>query len=574
MYHAMIIDDDEDYRNLLVRKLSREFPDINITEIDPLTASLPDEEYEWDNLDFILLDYQLGIEDTGLDWFKKFNPEEMPATILLTAKGTEKTAVSAIKIGIDEYMIKENFSSESLSASINDVVYNKKLFRAKHKQLSHKSIVFNKSNFIHRLGKIAREKEVMHHLLVFNPESYQRIGEDKGLSLQDNYINHVAKMIYQYLTSKKIECNILIYKEEFIATIIEIELYKRHLKKIYKILKEDNFVIGSVQYPCSVSVGVISPAMFDQSELNKNDFEFLSISELLCESAKKNEPMKISFYGDINLKEYGYKGGGAKQSKSSEQFDIVKIISDGRLSANYQPWIYLATDSTISLRDIYDVRVEMVDLKGDILTQQELVQIMDDPFSKRVVDRWVVRHSVTQIKELSTESGKKGNIKLAIKISLSTIVDPKFTPWLHELIKDANLPQHSLLFELEAAQFMRGLDEHIKFIVDFSKNYKIKFIITGVDKLETYNNVRDLHHFDFIKLNVKDLINEIPKNHLNKIVASTKEDGTKIVTVNVDSADMLNLATVCNSDYVQGYFVGKPQTDMVIDSDGDLYCVI
>ena len=45
-------------------------------------------------------------------------------------------------------------------------------------------------------------------------------------------------------------------------------------------------------------------------------------------------------------------------------------------------------------------------------------------------------------------------------------------------------------------------------------------------------------------------------------------------TVNGDSADMLNLATVCNADYVQGYFVGKPQTDMVIDSDGDLYCVI
>ena len=574
MYKAMIIDDDEDYRNLLVRKLSREFPDISITEIDPLAGSLPDEEYEWDNLDFILLDYHLGIDETGLDWFKKFNSEEMPATILLTAKGSEKIAVNAIKIGVDEYMVKENFGNESLSASINDVVYNKKLVRAKHKQLSHKSIVFNKSNFIHRLGKIAREKEVMHHLLVFNPDSYQRIGEDKGLSLQDNYLNYVAKLIYEYLATKKIESNILIYREEYIATIVEIELYKKHLKNIYKMLDGSSFVIGSVQYPCSVSVGVISPATLDQSELNKNDFELLSISEMLCESAKVNKPMKVSFYGDINLNEYTNTGRFVKQNKETQQFDIVKVIADGRMSANYQPWIYLATDSTISLRDIYDVRVEMVDLKGDILTQQELVKIMDDPYSKRVVDRWVVRHSVTQIKELSAESGKKGNIKLAVKISLSTIVDPKFTPWLHELIKDANLPQNSLLFELEAAQFMRGLDEHIKFIVDFSKNYKIKFIITGVDKLETYNNVRDLHHFDFIKLNVKDLINDIPKSHLNKIVASTKEDGTKIVTVNVDSADMLNLATVCNSDYVQGYFVGKPQTDMVIDSDGDLYCVI
>ena len=93
MNEAMIIDDDEDYRNLLVRKLCRSYPRINIHEVDPLTMALPDEKYPWDELDFIILDYQLGIDYTGLDWFKRFKPENMPATILLTARGSEEIAV-------------------------------------------------------------------------------------------------------------------------------------------------------------------------------------------------------------------------------------------------------------------------------------------------------------------------------------------------------------------------------------------------------------------------------------------------------------------------------------------------
>ena len=40
MQQALIIDDDEDYRNLLNRKLNRYYPGIKIIEIDPLTSNL------------------------------------------------------------------------------------------------------------------------------------------------------------------------------------------------------------------------------------------------------------------------------------------------------------------------------------------------------------------------------------------------------------------------------------------------------------------------------------------------------------------------------------------------------
>ena len=75
---ALIIDDDEDYRNLLVRKLHRNFPALDVIELDPLSHEMPDEDYDWAAIDFILLDYNLGIDVTGLDWYRQFDAGVYP----------------------------------------------------------------------------------------------------------------------------------------------------------------------------------------------------------------------------------------------------------------------------------------------------------------------------------------------------------------------------------------------------------------------------------------------------------------------------------------------------------------
>ena len=41
----LVIDDDEDYINLIIRKLQRFFPDTSFDEIDPRTNDMPNENY-------------------------------------------------------------------------------------------------------------------------------------------------------------------------------------------------------------------------------------------------------------------------------------------------------------------------------------------------------------------------------------------------------------------------------------------------------------------------------------------------------------------------------------------------
>lgn len=574
MNEAMIIDDDEDYRNLLVRKLCRSYPRINIHEVDPLTMALPDEKYPWDELDFIILDYQLGIDYTGLDWFKRFKPENMPATILLTARGSEEIAVRAIKLGVDDYIVKEHFDNDTLTDSINECVYNKKRERARMLDLNNKSAVFNKSNFIHNLEFITDDKDTRHHLFLFNPDAYQQLGREKGISAQDKYINHIADLIYRYFTSHHVDCNIYIYREEYIAVIIEAHAYKKQINDIYKKLDDETFKFGGKSYPCSSSIGVISPRSLESNEFKMSDFELLSIAQVLCNSAKTKDKKRICNYGDINVKDSEFSGGESLVMDTFQSFDIEQTIADGRVSANYQPWVYISTDETINLKDIYDVRIEVIDTGGNKIGQRDLLNILDDAYAKRIVDRWVLRNSVAQLINLTEKSGKHDNIKLAVKITLSSVADPQFIPWLKELLSDADLPVGTLFFEIEAPHFLRDPEQYLILTEEIGKRYAIKFILSGIHQLDTYYQVRDIQRFDYVKLNVKDLIYGFPRNPLYNLINTIKDDETKIVAVNVADAETLTLVTEFDVDYVHGYLVGRPYIDVIADGDGDLYCVI
>jgi len=570
---CLIIDDDDDYRNLIGRKLIRSFPDIRVTEIDPLAGDLPDESYHWEDIDFIILDYHLGIGITGLDWFKKFKTGLLPATILLTAKGSEELAVKAMKLGIDDYIVKEHFDNEKLTESIRECVAKKQQERVALKNLAKQSEVFNKPNFIQRLKLITDNKATNNHLFLINPESYQQIGKQKGINHQDGYIRYISDIINDYLESKNISHNIFIYREEYIAVILEVKSYKKYLDEIFSILKNKKYIVDSIKYSCSFHAGVISPQSFEAKELDKSDFELLSIALVLCNSVKNDSKKWVCNYGDINLKHTDTISGTKKFSEVLQTFNVENAINDGRVIANYQPWIYVQSNISKNLKNIYDVRIEFIDTKGHAISQNILIKLLDNPYAKRIVDKWTLRNTASLLKEYSS-SKDKTNIKLAVKITLSSYTEPSFIPWLRTFLTEADLPNDTLLIEADANQIIRSPDDFMLLVQTVGVEFKIKFILSGIFEIDTYYQVRDRKIFDYVKLNIESLTYGVPRNPLRKLVNDIKYEGGEIVAVNISDAQMLVMANEFDVDYMHGYLIGRPNTDVISDSDGDLYFVM
>ena len=119
---VLIIDDDADYRKLIKNWLSKSDHDLEIIEYDPLELGLPGNEFDWANIDVLLLDYDLRMEDaTGLDILaENCKSSTFPATILLTGAGSEEIAVRAFKYGVADYKRKDWLENEELLLTIQD----------------------------------------------------------------------------------------------------------------------------------------------------------------------------------------------------------------------------------------------------------------------------------------------------------------------------------------------------------------------------------------------------------------------------------------------------------------------
>ena len=116
----LIIDDDSDYRKLLLNWLGNQFPGVEVVEHDLENGGVPGADFDWSSFDVLLLDYDLNLgRITGLDILQANHENSLfPATIMLTGAGNEDVAVQALKSGVTDYLRKERLDKEQLKEAV------------------------------------------------------------------------------------------------------------------------------------------------------------------------------------------------------------------------------------------------------------------------------------------------------------------------------------------------------------------------------------------------------------------------------------------------------------------------
>jgi DNA-binding NarL/FixJ family response regulator len=118
---VLIIDDSADFRALMRVHLTKEIPGVAFEEYDPVQLGRPADDYDWSRFDVLLLDYNLGGGEDGLEWLKAFRRKPgFPPTVVLTAEGDEYVAVRAVKLGAAEYINKKDATPKRLKAIVEE----------------------------------------------------------------------------------------------------------------------------------------------------------------------------------------------------------------------------------------------------------------------------------------------------------------------------------------------------------------------------------------------------------------------------------------------------------------------
>ena len=119
----IIVDDSKEYMSLIRRMLASVLPDIEVTEYDPEQQGRPSDEFDWGIYDVLLIDYQLGMHENGLEWIEQFRGAVgFPPVILMTSTGDEYVAAAAIKLGACDFIKKVDIDAERLAKMVSVAV--------------------------------------------------------------------------------------------------------------------------------------------------------------------------------------------------------------------------------------------------------------------------------------------------------------------------------------------------------------------------------------------------------------------------------------------------------------------
>jgi len=116
LLNILLIDDSSDYRALLRRLITRNYPDVQVEEYDPDVNGIPETSMNWKGYSIVLLDYDLGLEnENGLDWLQiLMTYPDMPPIVILTSERNTSITVRALKLGAVNYLLKTDINSDNI----------------------------------------------------------------------------------------------------------------------------------------------------------------------------------------------------------------------------------------------------------------------------------------------------------------------------------------------------------------------------------------------------------------------------------------------------------------------------
>jgi CheY-like chemotaxis protein len=326
---VLIIDDNSDYRKLIKTFINKLLPGVETIELDPVFDGVPDDSFDWSEIDVLLLDYHLAIVGTtGLDVLHKHHKKHsFPATIMLTGAGTEETAIRALKSGIYEYQPKQSLTKDKLKQSIIHAWEDKKSQRKKKQEITQHSRSFSKEVFYEMLEQAFDEKGTERALIIIRPDDINILEEEIGIIGRDNLVNHIAKNSFEVFKLGACNPNITRISDSEIGVQIDFpinqETLEFNMQGLSKHLSKCAFKFSDEKYKFSVSIGVLKLGVY-----NEPAEQLIFIASAACDQASKTKGNSHYIWKETDVIPEATKNDIVPNKQTIDNENIQKAIKE------------------------------------------------------------------------------------------------------------------------------------------------------------------------------------------------------------------------------------------------------
>ena len=568
---VIIIDDDMDFRALFKTLLTNIYPDADIQEYDPVANGKPPKNFDWSLYDLLILDYELGGGEKGLDWLRQFKKsKDFPSTIIMTAHGDEELAVQAIRLGAQDYINKQKLSLDRLKQAITNAINKHEKEDKFINTLTLQSTIFNKVSFYKKLKVALKKRNTNKHafLLQIRIDKHHELHEEIGLLATDNYTTHVAGKIAEIINDEKYKFNTTRIGDALIACLItehsDPNGGEEIAKKICRNKDIMSYTSDGKKVESTISIGIVT---IDSSG---NVDELLSHADEACLAAAKEASNSYYIYdnelGNKPKKEksdkpaINDKSGKIKAEKPEIEINLKEAIDQNRVQAYFQPFIALSDSASMFEAEYFNLRVNVVDLDGQVIfSNKDPVNIRDDNYD--LLDRWVIRQGLGQLL-----NSKEGNSKLKygffIRLSEKSLMSDALYEWMVKLIAKTKTPNiaSTLVFELRPPDFLGHKKVALSFINQMRESWGVSFALYDVINPSVLEVCVKQAGFEFVAISMS----QDDNNLISAITENSRNMGAITVLEDIENEAQLQSAIQMGADYAEGDFIQPPLDQLIL----------
>jgi EAL domain-containing protein (putative c-di-GMP-specific phosphodiesterase class I)/DNA-binding NarL/FixJ family response regulator len=558
-----VIEDDPDYRNLLERFLGKAFPDATVELYDPVARGRPDAGFDWSVYDVLLLDYCLGDSENGLDWLRQFkkNDNKFPATILLTAAGSEEVAVGALRFGAHDYLKKQQIDAKRLVESIDDAFNVRAQEASINQSLTINASRFSKSYFYGQfdLAFDEAEKGEQRAVILIKIDSYDSLHESLGILATDELARYLANVGTELFKVGKYSPRATRFTDASIAFIVGGYESKGGLEnlvaRLIKRIEKTPPLIKDSTVPITVSVGAAPirsresgvPGLLEQADKAAAEAATREGNAYVIASPKSTSKTISAAVG------------------RADGFDAKLAMRENRIQAMFRPITAVSAGSTVlGFDEFFEVCPRFIELRGQSLPAGPILAETGDGTLSRLVDRWKIRECVSRLL-----SGRIPDDRLPgflIGLGEASYKDVNLSRWIGELIRYYGTKKsfEELVISVEPGVLIRNAKPIVALMQHLKSKHAFRFALDGVKDPALCKACLSNYPFDIVVLTnalVQELIQSgAQTEEFNKLV-SAKGDALMLAR-GIEDASGLQSLIAARIDLLQGDFIAPEQEEI------------
>lgn len=375
------------------------------------------------------------------------------------------------------------------------------------------------------------------NLALINIDNFKDVNDFYGHNLGDEVLISV-KNILKTFTRK---CDYLLYKlpsDEFAILCAQEssqDTFVEAIKEVIKTIENKKLTTNNEIY-ITLSAGV---SFHDQNLLLEADMA-LKIS--------KTTKTNLTVYNEtFNI-----------TSKINENMDGIKIIKNAiehdLIVPFYQPIYNLYTRKIQK----YESLVRIVEKDGTLIPPYKFLDIAIKSKLYPHITRTVISKAFEYFKD-------KEEYEFSINLSIIDILDPKTVAFIIQSLENFPSPQRVIFEILEGDQINDF--EILREFIQKMKFYGVKFAIDDFGSgYSNFTNILELH-LDFLKIDASIVKNvtssETSRKTVQAIVSFASNVGLRTIAEYVEDKESLELLESLGVNYVQGYYIGKPESAII-----------